>query len=116
MAQKPQQQAAKPHEQKAAPKFQIDDGVAVPQRMKDIPDYGLPALFASMKKGQSVLLKYTDVPLEHSRTLVQRFARNGGPNDADGKPTSVDMTTRQERAEGAADDADFIGLRVWRNS
>lgn len=96
----------------ASPQFQIDDAQPVPPRTKNIDDRGLPALFAQMKAGQSVVIPFDKVPVAETRTLVQRFARNGGPADAKGKGTAVDMVTRTEKdADGNA-----IGLRVWRNS
>lgn len=87
--------------QKAATKpvaIKIETGIAVPSRQKEIPDYGIP--FATMKKGESVLLPFSDIPLEHARVLVQRFARQ----------EEVEMITRTEKDDkGVA-----VGLRVWR--
>lgn len=89
--------------------FNIESGVTVPSRQKDIPDYGIP--FEKMKKGDSLLLPFDQIPLEHSRVLVQRFARTG-VKDKDGNAVPQDMPTRTEKDESGK----AIGLRVWRAS
>lgn len=89
--------------------FEIEDSVVVPPRSKDIPDYGLPELFGKMKAGQSVMIPFAKVPVEHTRALVQRFTR-----DVEKGQPPIHMVTRTEL--GGADGKEKIGLRVWRNS
>lgn len=84
------------------PTFFIDDGYSVPPRTVNLPDYGLMEVFARMLKGQSVLLRFADIPVDHARTYVQRFSRSETPK--------AQMITRAEKNA----DGDVIGLRVWR--
>lgn len=104
---KPQTKTAPTQTESAG--FEIEDNLAVPPRSKDIPDYGLSALFGKMKPGQSVLIPFAKVPIEHIRTLVQRFSR-----DVEKGADPINMVTRTEL--GGADGKEKIGLRVWRNS
>ena len=95
-----QQQKQQPAKQPAAPTFKIEDGKEIPSRTKDVPEYNIP--FASMKEGQSILLRFADVPLAHARLLVMRYSRK----------EKVEMPTRTEKDANG----DAIGLRVWRGA
>ena len=101
MAKKP---TPKNESQTAAPLFSFDleEGVAVPPRSKEVPDYGIQFAALPTDGSRSVMVPYAQVPKEHIRLLVQRFGR-------DNKAT---FTTREEKdANGAK-----IGIRIWRGA
>lgn len=87
--------------------FAIEDGIAVPPRTKEVPDYGIP--FDGLKKsGQSLLIPFSAVPVEHARLLVQRYMRQN-EDEKTGEKTVVLVTRTEKAANG-----DTVGLRVWR--
>ena len=96
---------AKNPKQAAAPvaiAFELDEGVAVPPRSKEVPDYGIPFEKLPTDGSKSVLVKYANVPKEHIRLLSQRFMRHN----------KASLTTRTEKDAGGKE----IGIRIWRGA
>lgn len=96
MAKKPNQSQTS---EKPALSFEIETGVAVPPRSKDVPDYGIPFAALPTDGSASVLVKYDQVPKEHIRLLSQRFMRHN----------KATLTTREEKDGDVA-----VGIRIWR--
>lgn len=96
-----------------APKFAIEESVPVPSRTKDVPDYGLEDVFSNMKPGQSVLVKFSEVPKQHAQMWVARCARGSQGKRGTVKRDPIDLVTRTVKSD---DGKTEIGLRVWRNS
>lgn len=80
--------------------FKIEDGLTMPAARQRIPDYDIP--FKDMKVGQSILLPYAEIPVEHARGVVTRFMRR---NEEAVLVTRTEMKGDKE-----------IGLRVWRQA